>query len=70
VRLELGIGQRDDAEFERHTLTQIATEESPVTDKSNFTPDEWKVLLESVMMADGSRTERALGNAQRKLRCR
>ena len=22
-----------------------------MTDKSNFTPDEWKVLLESVMMA-------------------
>src|SRR5262245_58080151 len=24
---------------------------SPMTDKSNFTPDEWKLLLESVMMA-------------------
>src|SRR5262245_63718900 len=24
---------------------------SPMSDKSNFTPDEWKLLLESVMMA-------------------
>src|SRR5215475_16216220 len=24
---------------------------SPMTDKSNFTPEEWKLLLESVMMA-------------------
>jgi hypothetical protein len=23
----------------------------PMADKSNFTPDEWKLLLESVMMA-------------------
>ena len=26
-----------------------------MTDKSNFTPDEWKLLLESVMMAGDRR---------------
>jgi len=36
-----------------------------MTDKSNFTPEEWKLLLESVMMA--GRAERALGNAEGEL---
>ena len=30
---------------------ELKVEEKPMTDKSNFTPDEWKLILESVMMA-------------------
>ena len=30
---------------------ELKVEEKLMTDKSNFTPDEWKLILESVMMA-------------------
>jgi hypothetical protein len=40
-----------------------------MTDKSNFTSDEWKVLLESVMAAGiGRRAKRTMGPAEGKLR--
>ena len=45
-----------------------------MTDKTNFTPEEWKLLLESVMMAGdrrhGRRAQRPLGPSEGELRRR
>ena len=42
-----------------------------MADKSNFTPDEWKLILESVTMAgiavSGCRPERAVGSSEGEL---